>query len=134
MRKSLFILVFLILILSACSGDAKEYKFYGDSNNWLVKYETEISKEREWADYSIEYIGEDPVPEVFNYTIKSSWFEFGTNEEKLNEEDKVHSGNSECTGPPQNDESCEASISKNEKIKAILDWFGESEVIELQIN
>ncbi|MEK4760233.1 hypothetical protein MHH85_08240 [Viridibacillus sp. FSL E2-0187] len=49
-------------------------------------YETEISEERELADYSIEYIRKEPAPKIFGYNIKSSWFEFGVNEEIFNEE------------------------------------------------
>ena len=97
-------------------------------------YEMEISDEKELADYSIKYIGKEPVPAMFGYNIQSSWFEFGKNEETFNEEDNVHLGNSECTGPPSNDESCGVSISENEKMEAVLEWNGESEVIEMYRN
>ncbi|MGE7921363.1 hypothetical protein ACQKM9_20845 [Viridibacillus sp. NPDC093762] len=128
------VFIFLSLTLSACSQDGKEYSFYGKSKNWIVMYETEISEERGSADYSIEYIGKEPAPEIFGYNIKSSWFEFGVNEETFNEENNVHSGNSECTGPPSNDDSCEVSIKENEKMEAVLEWNGKSEVIEMYRN
>ena len=45
-----------VLILSACSGGGKEYNFNGEGNNWVVKYETEVTKERELGEYTIKYI------------------------------------------------------------------------------
>lgn len=128
------VLIFLSLSLSACSQDGEEYSFGGKSENWIVKYETKISEESEWADFSLEYVGNEPSPEMFGYNIKSSWFELGENENTFNEEDNVHSGNSQCTGPPINDESCEVSISENENMEAVLEWNGESEVIEMYRN
>ncbi len=122
-------------MLSACSGGGKEYDFYGKSTNWIVKYETEISKEREWADYSIEYIGKDPAPSMLGYNIESSWFEFGSKQERFKHRGKnVISGNSECTGPPTNNKSCQAMIEEDEQIKAKIEWNGNSEVIILNRN
>ena len=126
--------IFLVLTISACSQDGKKYSFEGNSENWIVEYKTRISEERELADFSIKYVGKEPAPEMFGYKIKSSWFEFGGNEETFNEKDDVHSGNSECSGPPYNDESCEVRISKNEKMVAVLEWNGESEVIEMYVD
>ncbi|ALC85142.1 hypothetical protein AM499_04420 [Bacillus sp. FJAT-22090] len=124
--------IFLSLILSACSQEGKEYKFHGKSNNWIVKYETEISNEREWADVSFEYIGKEPVPAVFGYNLKSSWFEITSKEERFNQHGKnINSGNSECTGPPLNNESCAVIIEEDEQMEANIEWDGNSEVIIL---
>ncbi|QDQ03108.1 hypothetical protein FOH38_23140 [Lysinibacillus fusiformis] len=113
----ILVLVIIPLILSACSGGGKEYDFYGKSNNWIVKYETEISKERELADFSIEYIGKDPVPSILGYNLESSWFEFGSKQERFNHRGKnIFSGNSECTGYPLNNKSCEVIIEDDEQI------------------
>ncbi|MGG3889739.1 hypothetical protein [Metabacillus fastidiosus] len=122
--------MFSIFILSACSNDGERYNFYGKTDNWIVKYKTKISEEREWTDYSVEYIGKENRPEKFVYNLKSSWFEFGS-EESFKKNDKVYSGNIECTGPPYNEESCEVNIEKDEKMKATLEWDGKSEVIEM---
>lgn len=96
------VFIFLSLTLSACSQDAKEYSFDGKSENWIFAYETEVSEERELSDYLIRYVGKEPAPELFEYNIKSSWFELGSNEETFNEINNTHSGGSECTGPPLN--------------------------------
>lgn len=117
------VFLFSVFILSACSGDGKEYSFYGEGNNWVVKYETEVTKEREFGEYKIKYIGKEPEPEVFVYKIKSASFDVGT-EDTFNEDNNVHSGNIECTG-------CEVYTTENEKIEAKLEWNGESEIIKL---
>lgn len=91
-----------------------------------------MSEVRELADFSIKYVEKEPTPETFGYSIKSSWFEFGLNETNFNEDGNIHSGNSECTGRPTNpDISCGTQISENEKMDAVLEWNGESEVIEM---
>lgn len=129
------VLIFLTLTLSACSQGGKEYSFIGKSENWIVMYDTTMSEARELADFSIKYVGKEPAPENFGYNLKSSWFEFGLNETNFNEDGNVHSGNSECTGRPTNhDISCDAQISENEKMDAVLEWNGESEVIEMYRN
>lgn len=118
------VFLFSILILSACSDDGKEYNFYGEGNNWVVKYENEVTKEREFGDYTIKYIGKEPAPEVFVYKIKGGSLDVGIAEETFNEENNVHSGNIECTG-------CEVYTTENEKIEAKLEWNGETEIIKL---
>lgn len=128
------ILIFLLLTLSACSQDeiGNEYNFYGTSNKWVVKYETEISEAKEWADFSFEYIGEEPPPSRFGYNLKSNWFELSSKEEEFNHSSKnINSGNSECTGPPLNQKSCEVIIEDNETMEAKIEWNGNSEVIVL---
>lgn len=92
------------MTISACSQDGGKYSFQGKSDNWIVEYKTRISEEWEWADYSIKYTNKEPASEIFGYNLKSSWFDFGMNEATFNEENNVHSGNSECSGPPDNDE------------------------------
>lgn len=127
-----FISIFLLLILSACSQDEKEYNFYGTSNNWIVKYETEISEGKEWADFSFEYIGEEAAPAIFGYNLKSKWFELTSKEERFNHQDNnINSGNSECTGPPLNNESCAVIIEYDEIMEAKIEWDDNSEVIVL---
>ncbi|KPN95073.1 hypothetical protein [Lysinibacillus sp. ZYM-1] len=123
--------IFLLLTLSACSQDEKEYNFYGTSNNWVVKYETEISEAKEWADFSFEYVGEEAAPEMFGYNLKSKWFELTSKEELFNHQDNINSGNSECTGPPINKESCAVIIKDDEIMEAKIEWNGNSEVIVL---
>lgn len=124
--------IFLSLTLSACSQEGKEYNFHGKNNNWIVKYETEISDEREWADFSFEYIGKESAPAVFGYALKSSWFEFISKEERFNHQgENINSGNSECTGPPLNNESCTVIIAEDEQMEAKIEWNGKSEVILL---
>ncbi|MGE7021965.1 hypothetical protein [Solibacillus cecembensis] len=124
--------IFLLLTLSACSQDEKAYNFYGTSNNWVVKYETEISEAKEWADVSFEYIGEEAAPEIFGYNLKSTWFELTSKEEGFNHQDNnISSGNSECTGPPINNKSCAVIIEDDEMMEAKIEWDGKSEVILL---
>lgn len=118
------VFLFIILILSACSDGREKYNFYGESNNWIVKYETEVTKEREFGEYTIEYVGKEPAPKVFVYKIKSASLDVGANEDAFNKENNVFSGNIECTG-------CEVYTSKNEKIEAKLEWDGHSEIIKL---
>lgn len=136
LKKILGVLfIFLSLILSACSQDGKVYKFHGKSNNWIVKYETEISNEREWAEYSVEYIGKEPTPAIFGYNLKSSWFKIGNEKERFKHKGKnIISGNSECTGPPLNTESCAVIIEEDEQMEATIEWNGKSEVIILDRN
>lgn len=118
------VFLFSVLILSACSGGGKAYNFNGEGNNWVVKYETEVTKERELGEYTIEYIGKEPAPEVFAYKIKSASLDIGIAEDTFNEENNIHSGNVECT-------SCEVYTTENEKIEAKLEWNGKSEIIKL---
>ncbi len=126
------IFIFLSLTLSACSQDEKEYNFYGTSNNWVVKYETERSESKGWSDFSFEYIGEEPPPSTFGYNLKGDWLELSSKEEQFNHPNKnINSGNSECTGPPLNEKSCEVVIEENETVEAKIDWNGNSEVIVL---
>lgn len=124
--------IFVLLTISACSQDEKEYIFYGTSNNWVVKYETEISESKQWSDFSFEYIGEEPPPSTFGYNLKSDWFDLSDKEEQFNHPDKnINSGNTECTGPPLNSESCNVIIKDNETMEAKIEWNGNSEVIVL---
>lgn len=124
--------IFFLLTLSACSQDKKEYNFYGTSDNWVVKYETEISEGKGWSDFSFEYIGEEPAPELFGYNLKSKWFESSSKEEQFNHPNKnINSGNGECTGPPINTESCVKITEDDEMMEAKIEWNDNSEVIVL---
>lgn len=121
------VFLFVILILSACS-DGEKYTFYGESNNWIVKYETEVTKEREFGEITIKYIGKEPAPEVFAYKIKNasstSLDVDSYGEATFNEENNIHSSNVECTG-------CEVYTTENDKIEEKLEWDGKSEIIKL---
>ncbi|MFF5994990.1 hypothetical protein AAGS61_09560 [Lysinibacillus sp. KU-BSD001] len=124
--------IFVLLTLSACSQEKEEYNFYGQSSNWVAKYKTEMSESSAWADISFEYIGEESPPSTFGYNLKSHWFEISSKEVKFNHPNKnINSGNSECTGPPINSESCNERIDKDTKLEAVLEWNGKSEVILL---
>ena len=122
--KILGAIFLVVLILSACSDDREKYNFYGESNNWIVKYETEVTKEREFGEFTIKYIGKEPAPEVFVYKIKSAKLDVGIGEETFNNENNIHSFNVECTG-------CEVYTTENDKIEAKLEWNGKSEIIKL---
>ncbi|MFB7157232.1 hypothetical protein ACFCYJ_10320, partial [Lysinibacillus sp. NPDC056232] len=54
------------------------------SLNWIVKYETEVTKEREFGEYTFEYIGKEPAPEVFVYKIKGVSLDVGIVEDTFN--------------------------------------------------
>ncbi|MDM5233832.1 hypothetical protein [Lysinibacillus pakistanensis] len=120
------VFIFLTLTLSACSQDGKEYSFEGKSNTWIVMYETEVTKEREFGEFTIKYIGKEPAPEVFVYKIKnaSTSLDVGIGEETFNNENNIHSFNVECTG-------CEVYTTENDKIEAKLGWNEKSEIIKL---
>lgn len=120
------VFIFLTLTLSACSQDGKEYSFEGKSNTWIVMYETEVTKEREFGEFTIKYIGKEPAPEVFVYKIKnaSTSLDVGIGEETFNNENNIHSFNVECTG-------CEVYTTENDKIEAKLEWNEKSEIIKL---
>ncbi|MEY9980623.1 hypothetical protein [Lysinibacillus sp. RC79] len=124
--KILGAIFLVVLILSACSDDGEKYNFYGESNNWIVKYETEVTKEREFGEFTIKYIGKEPAPEVFEYKIKnaSTSLDVGIGEETFNNENNIHSFNVECTG-------CEVYTTENNKIEAKLEWNEKSETIKL---
>ncbi len=83
-----------------CELHGKEYSFEGKSNNWIVMYKTEVTKEREFGEFIIKYIGKEPAPEVFVYKIKnaSTSLDVGIGEETFNNENNIHSFNVECTG------------------------------------
>lgn len=120
------IILFSVLILCACSDGVKKYNIDGESSNWIVKYETEVTDEREFGEFTIKYIGNEPAPEVFVYKIKnpSTSLDVGIGEETFNNENNIHSFNVECTG-------CEVYTTVNDKIEAKLDWNGKSEIIKL---
>ncbi|WP_144790025.1 hypothetical protein [Lysinibacillus fusiformis] len=122
--KILGAMFLVVLILSACSDDRE--KFYGESNNWIVKYETEVTKEREFGEFTIKYIGKEPAPEVFVYKIKnaSTSLDVGIGEETFNDGKNTHSFNIECT-------DCDVYTTENDKIEAKLEWNGKSETIKL---
>lgn len=118
------IFLFVILILSACLDNSKKYNFYGESDNWSVTYNTEVTKEREFGEYIFKYIGKEPAPEVFVYKIENTALNIGIAEDTFNQKDNVHIGNVECTG-------CKVYTTENDKIKATLEWDGKTETIKL---
>ncbi|MER2120306.1 MAG: hypothetical protein ABS935_08560 [Solibacillus sp.] len=85
------------------------------------------------ADFSFEYIGEEPAPEIFDYNLKSEWLDLTSKEERFNHQDKnISSGGTECTGPPINaDVMCEKFTKEEQTIEAKIDWNDNSEVIVL---
>lgn len=127
-------LLFVFSIFSISTNDIEKYNFYGSNNNWKIIYETEMSTNKEWADFSFEYIGKEDPPNTFEYNLKSSWFELSDKEVQFNHSNEnINSGNSECTGPPINDKSCEINIEKDTQLEAIIKWNGKSETIILKI-
>lgn len=127
------VLVLVSLTLTPSIPDMNHYYFKGTSNNWNIIYNTKVSEGEGWADFSFEYIGEDVAPSQFKYNLKSDWFELLSIDEKFNHpSEKINSGNSECTGPPTNTESCKVSIKKDAQIEAIIEWDGKSETILLK--
>lgn len=123
--------VFVLLTLSACSQ--KEYHFYGSSDDWIVTYDTKISEERTMDDFSFEYIGEEPAPEIFDFNLKSIWLDLTNKQARFNHQDKnILSGGTECTGPPINaDIMCEKFTEDEQTIEAKIEWNGNSEVVVL---
>ncbi|MFJ7980894.1 hypothetical protein ACIQ1D_11415 [Lysinibacillus xylanilyticus] len=87
-------------------------------------YENEVTKEREFGEFTIKYIGKEPAPEVFVYKLKGGSLDAGIDVETFNEENNILSFNVECTG-------CEVYTTENEKIEAKLEWNGNSEIIKL---
>lgn len=124
--------IFILLTLSACSQGEEEFNFYGTSDNWVVKYKTEISEGRTWDDISFEYIGEETAPEIFGYNLNSTWLELTRKEERFNHPDKnINSGNLECTGPPVNAEPCARVTEDDKTMEAKIEWNDNFEVIVL---
>jgi len=60
-------------------------------------YKNEVTKEREFEEFTIEYIGKEPAPEVFVYKIKGGSLDVGIHEETFNKENKILSFNVKCT-------------------------------------
>jgi len=52
--------------------------------NWIVKYETEVTKGREFGEYTFKYIGKEPASEVFVYKIKGVSLDVGIVEDTFN--------------------------------------------------
>lgn len=116
------------------TNDVENYNFYGSGDSWNVIYKTEISESKEWADFSFEYIGKESPPSTFVYNLKSDWFELSGKEEQFNALDKnIISGNSQCTGPPINNENCNVTIDEGTQLVAIIEWGGKSETIVLEM-
>ena len=128
------VLVFISSISNPFTNDVENYKFHGSGDNWNIVYETERSESKAWSDFSFEYIGEEPPPSMFGYNLKSNWFEISSKEEQFNHPTKnINSGNSECTGPPINGESCKVIIEEGTQLEAIIEWNGNSETIVLEM-
>jgi hypothetical protein len=116
--KKLSLLVILLMVLSGCmNGD--RYDFSGSSENWEVSYVVKVSDgNKQSTTGTIKYIGEAPAPESIDYEIEA--ISGGTASTGVSIKDREASlGNDMCEG-------C-AVIQKDEKLKAEINWEGQTE-------
>ncbi|WP_017380546.1 hypothetical protein [Paenisporosarcina sp. TG-14] len=122
MKKSFFLLLFSLILLSGCAEDNR-FDFAGKNENWNVFYIVNVSNgDTQDANGTIKYVGEGQAPEKINYTIKTlSGSSEGTG--ILLEEGVANAGRSSCEG-------C-AIIQKDEEIEVEITWNGQSEKLVL---
>lgn len=119
--KRIIIWILLVSILSSC-GIGARYELTGSSENWEILYTVEESaKKNVTGTGTLEYTGEEPVPETFDYMIHYKGNGSGTTGNELSNR-KVHFGNFRC-------ESC--YFDESDELEVEVMWTGGKETIIL---
>lgn len=122
--KKMILLFLLAFILSGC-GIGERYELSGTSDNWEVFYVVEVSKQNKlMGSGNLEYTGDEPIPETFNYEIK-----FDTSTSKITGEQltsrKMKIGNTKC-------DLC--YFDEDDEIELQIEWDGKTENMILTPN
>lgn len=112
------LLTFLLLILSGC-GIGERHEFAGSSENWQVLYVVEVSNgDRQETTGTIEYIGDKPIPEAFDYEMVNVLTTLGGTGRPLID-GKAIIGNDRC-------ENCRI-IQEDDELEVEIMWNGQSD-------
>lgn len=122
--KKIIILTVLAFVLSGC-GIGDRYELSESSENWEVNYIIELSKDNnQLGTGTIEYIGEEPVPETFNYEIRTKNRGLEVTDEQLTNR-KIKFGMASC-------ESC--SFDEDDEIDVEIVWYGQKDNFTLTMD
>ncbi|MFJ8064588.1 hypothetical protein ACIQYS_08150 [Psychrobacillus sp. NPDC096426] len=123
-KKVLMLLLFSIFFLTACSGD-KIMNFLDESDNWSVNYQVKkFDENKEAAEFTITYIGEEPTPKKIHYNLDyPSQYSLKIDGNSSFEGVLQLAGHScdDCSGSKEDDE-----------ITVIITWDGKSELLHLK--
>ena len=125
MNMNFLIILLSVFLLSACTEQNTEEKkliFSGESDNWSVSYEadviTETTENSETTGYTIQYIGNGPIPERIEYSIFRS-----SGSTTLDQNGAYKTYGSSCS-------NC-AVTSEDSEMEATIKWWNSSETIPL---
>ncbi|MGE7110126.1 hypothetical protein [Lysinibacillus sp. NPDC047702] len=113
-RVRLWIIFFIVTLLSACAGET--FIFSGESDNWNVKYEVMKGDSCQSTSGTIKFIGNEPIPEKVEYS-----YDKASGVAPLDEHGVFVLPNG-CTYETENSE-----------IEITLTWDNQSETIPLKI-
>ncbi|GEM02913.1 hypothetical protein SAMN05421839_11840 [Halolactibacillus halophilus] len=124
MKKAL-LLIFMSLTLNAC-GQPEIIYFEGNGDHWEITHTVELlSEQMEQSKTFVKYIGEEPTPEMIDYTIETSTSK-SKGQTTLKSDGTVVVG-----GSGRMCDSCTLHIDRNQVVNATISWDGNVEVIEL---
>lgn len=119
--RRLSLLVILLVVVSGCSGERLE--FSGSSENWKVFYVAEVSNgDRQETTGTIEYIGDEPPPETFDYEMVNVLTVLGGTGKHL-KDGKATIGNDRCN-------DCR-TLQKDDELEVAIKWDGQTENLTL---
>lgn len=123
MKRIISVLV-LAFILSGC-GVGERYELSGNSENWEVFYVVELSTQNKlMGSGTLEYTGEEPIPETFNYEIEFKLRTLKTTGEQLTAR-KINFGSTRC-------DLC--YFDEDDEIELEIEWDGQTENMTLTTN
>lgn len=72
MKKISIILIFILLVVAACSSyEGETLNFQGEGENWKIKYDVVNNDSSQNTTSTIVNIGEEEAPELFDYTLSA---------------------------------------------------------------
>lgn len=119
--RRLSLLGILLMVLSGCSGERLE--FSGSSENWKMFYVAEVSNgDRQETTGTIEYIGDKPTPETFDYEMVNVLTVLEETGKPL-KDGKATIGNDRCN-------NCR-TLQKDDELEVEIKWDGQTENLRL---
>ncbi|SDJ15721.1 hypothetical protein [Salimicrobium halophilum] len=126
MKRNLWIVLFLLPLLMASCSNQKTFYYEGESDNWKVEYQVDItSQDSQSESASIQYIGDDAIPERIDYLIETRTGK-NAGSTPLSEEGVKRLSPGSCSG-------CSV-VMEDEEVSATIEWEGHRERIVLSQN
>lgn len=116
--RRLTLVIIMLIVLSGCV-DGERHEFSGSNKNWKISYVVEVSNgDSQETNGTIEYLGEEPIPETYDYELGTILTTFeGTG--GLLTDGKSEFGNHKCAG-------CE-TFQEDDELEVEIMWDGQSE-------